>query len=109
MAELNAHDSHGHEQYGSLKSYVVGFILSIVLTIIPLVVVLNDMMGKTGTMVVILGTAALQFVVQLFFFMHIRETEKPRWNVMALIFGLLMMLTIVIGSIWIMLNNAVAH
>jgi len=109
MAELNAHDSHGHEQHGSLKSYVVGFILSIVLTIIPLVVVLNDMMGKTGTMVVILGTAALQFVVQLFFFMHIRETEKPRWNVMALIFGLLMMLTIVIGSIWIMLNNAVAH
>lgn len=109
MAEHNAHDSHGHEQHGSLKSYVVGFILSIVLTIIPLVVVLNDMMGKTGTMAVILGTAALQFVVQLFFFMHIRETEKPRWNVMALIFGLLMMLTIVIGSIWIMLNNAVAH
>lgn len=109
MAQHNAHDSHGHEQHGSLKSYVIGFILSIVLTIIPLVVVLNDMMGKTGTMIVILGTAALQFVVQLFFFMHIRETEKPRWNVMTLIFGLLMMLTIVIGSIWIMLNNAVAH
>ncbi|PQP84809.1 cytochrome o ubiquinol oxidase subunit IV [Paenibacillus sp. PCH8] len=109
MAEHNSHDSHGHEQHGSLKSYVIGFILSVVLTIIPLVVVLNDMMGRTGTFVVILGTAALQFVVQLFFFMHIRETGKPRWNVMALIFGLLIMMTIVIGSIWIMLNNAVAH
>ncbi|MFE6078599.1 cytochrome o ubiquinol oxidase subunit IV [Paenibacillus sp. NPDC057886] len=109
MAEHNSHESHGHEQHGSLKSYVIGFILSIVLTIIPLVVVLNDMMGRTGTVAVVLVTAAFQFVVQLFFFMHIRETEKPRWNVMALIFGLLMMLTIVIGSIWIMLNNAVAH
>ncbi|WP_434749379.1 cytochrome o ubiquinol oxidase subunit IV [Paenibacillus amylolyticus] len=109
MAGHNSHDAHGHEQHGSLKSYVIGFILSIVLTIIPLVVVLNDMMGKTGTLIVILGTAALQFVVQLFFFMHIRETEKPRWNVMALVFGLLIMMTIVIGSIWIMLNNAVAH
>ncbi|CAI6084461.1 Cytochrome bo(3) ubiquinol oxidase subunit 4 [Paenibacillus sp. JJ-100] len=109
MAEHNTHDSHGHEQHGSLKSYVIGFILSIVLTIIPLVVVLNDLLNRTGTMVVILGAAALQFMVQLFFFMHIRETGKPRWNVMALIFGLLMMMTIVIGSIWIMLNNAVAH
>lgn len=109
MAEHNSHDSHAHEQHGSMKSYVIGFILSIVLTIIPLVVVLNDMMGRTGTMVVILVMAALQFVVQLFFFMHIRETGKPRWNVMALIFGLLIMLTIVLGSIWIMLNNAVAH
>ncbi|MBR2563684.1 MAG: cytochrome o ubiquinol oxidase subunit IV [Paenibacillus sp.] len=109
MAEHNAHDSHGHEQHGSVKSYVIGFILSIVLTIIPLVVVLNDILNRTGTMAIILGAAALQFMVQLFFFMHIRETGKPRWNVMALIFGLLMMLTIVIGSIWIMLNNAVAH
>ncbi|MGV2964103.1 cytochrome o ubiquinol oxidase subunit IV [Paenibacillus sp. AGC30] len=109
MSEHNSHDSHGHEQHGSLKSYVIGFILSVVLTIIPLVVVLNDMMERTGTLIVVLGMAALQFVVQLFFFMHIRETEKPRWNVMALIFGLLIMMTIVIGSIWIMLNNAVAH
>ncbi|SDM08607.1 MULTISPECIES: cytochrome o ubiquinol oxidase subunit IV [Paenibacillus] len=109
MAEHNSHESHGHEQHGSLKSYVIGFILSVVLTIVPLVVVLNDMMGRTATLSVVLVTAALQFVVQLFFFMHIRESEKPRWNVMALIFGLLIMMTIVIGSIWIMLNNTVAH
>jgi len=109
MAQHNSHDAHGHEQHGSLKSYVIGFILSIVLTIIPLVVVLNDMMGKTGTLVVVLVTAALQFIVQLFFFMHIREEKSPRWNVMGLIFGLLIMMTIVVGSIWIMLNNVVAH
>ncbi|MDP4098037.1 cytochrome o ubiquinol oxidase subunit IV [Paenibacillus sp. P96] len=102
-------ESHGHEDHGSVKSYVIGFILSIVLTIIPLVVVLNDMMGRTGTMVIILITAVLQFVVQLFFFMHIREGKGPRWNVMTLILGIVILLTIVGGSIWIMTYNAVAH
>lgn len=102
-------DSHGHEGHGSVKSYVIGFILSIVLTIIPLVVVLNHMMGRTATMVIILVTAVLQFIVQLFFFMHIREGDGPKWNVMTLILGVVILLTIVGGSIWIMTYNMVAH
>ncbi|MFC4778968.1 cytochrome o ubiquinol oxidase subunit IV [Paenibacillus sp. GCM10023252] len=105
----DAHDAHGGGAHGSFKSYLIGFLLSIVLTIIPLVVVMNDMLGKTATTVLILVMAALQFLVQLIFFMHIRDEEKPRYNLMALIFGLTIMLVIVAGSIWIMLNNTVAH
>ncbi|UJF35873.1 cytochrome o ubiquinol oxidase subunit IV [Paenibacillus hexagrammi] len=101
--------SHHHESHGSMKSYVIGFVLSIVLTIIPLVVVMNHMLTKTGTVFLILVMAVLQFVVQLFFFMHIREGENARWNVMALIFGLVILLTIVAGSIWIMTYNQVVH
>ncbi|MDF2718742.1 MAG: cyoD, partial [Paenibacillus sp.] len=85
-----------------------GFLLSIVLTIIPLVVVLNHWVEGTGAMVIMLGTAVLQFVVQLVFFMHLREEKKPRWNLMALLLGLFILLTIVIGSIWIMTYNKVA-
>ncbi|MEI7025552.1 cytochrome o ubiquinol oxidase subunit IV [Paenibacillus sp. y28] len=102
-------NSHGHESHGSLKSYVIGFLLSIVLTIIPLVVVLNGMMGKTATLALILIAAILQFVVQLFFFMHLREGENAHWNMMVLILGLIILLTIVAGSIWIMTYNTVAH
>lgn len=102
-----AHDSQ-HEAHGSFKSYLTGFLLSIVLTIIPLVVVLNHWVEGTGAMVIMLGTAVLQFVVQLVFFMHLREEKKPRWNLMALILGLIILLTIVIGSIWIMTYNQVA-
>ncbi|WP_027091304.1 cytochrome o ubiquinol oxidase subunit IV [Cohnella thermotolerans] len=106
----HSHDAHGdsHESHGSLKSYVIGFVLSLVLTIIPLVAVLNDIVEGTAARVVLLVTAVLQFVVQLFFFMHLREEKKPRWNLMALILGLVIVLTIVIGSIWIMTYNAVA-
>lgn len=92
----------------NLKSYVTGFVLSIVLTIIPLVVVLNGLLEGTAARVVLLGTAALQFVVQLLFFMHLREEEKPRYNLMTLLLGLVILLAIVIGSIWIMTYNQVA-
>ena len=82
--------------------------LSIVLTIIPLVAVLNDWFNRTTTIAVILVTAVLQFLVQLLFFMHIREEDKPRYNLISLIFAALLLLTIVIGSIWIMTYNKVA-
>ncbi|KOS03968.1 MULTISPECIES: cytochrome o ubiquinol oxidase subunit IV [Paenibacillus] len=102
--------SHGHDDsHGSVKSYVIGFILSIVLTIIPLGVVMNHMLSRTSTMVVILAAAVLQFLVQLFFFMHIRESNGPRWNVMTLILGVVILLTVVGGSVWIMEYNMVAH
>ncbi|REK71721.1 cytochrome o ubiquinol oxidase subunit IV [Paenibacillus paeoniae] len=113
MANHNAHTEHGdhggHEGgHGSMKSYVIGFLLSIVLTIIPLVAVMNDMFSKQVTTVIILIMAILQFAVQLLFFMHIRDEKKPRYNLISLIFGLVIMLTIVAGSIWIMTYNAVA-
>ncbi|WP_159887407.1 cytochrome o ubiquinol oxidase subunit IV [Paenibacillus puerhi] len=103
------HPSGSGGSHGSLKSYVIGFALSIVLTIIPLVIVLNGLVNRTGTLLVILVAAILQFVVQLVFFMHVKEGPNARWNIMALILGLIILLTIVAGSIWIMTYNAVAH
>ncbi|MGN7470887.1 cytochrome o ubiquinol oxidase subunit IV [Brevibacillus sp. SAFN-007a] len=103
---MTQHHNHGdHHNHGSLKSYVIGFILSIVLTIIPLVLVMNQMMEKTALVITILVMAILQFVVQLFFFMHIREGEKPRYNVQTLILGIVIVFTIIAGSIWIMMFN----
>ncbi|WP_309121444.1 cytochrome o ubiquinol oxidase subunit IV [Paenibacillus sp.] len=116
MANLK-NASHGHEansagehgNHGSLKSYVIGFVLSIVLTIVPLVAVLGADLGQTTTLIVILAAAVLQFAIQLLFFMHLREGENARWNVMSLLLGILILVTIVGGSIWIMTYNAVAH
>ncbi|PKR83699.1 cytochrome o ubiquinol oxidase subunit IV [Heyndrickxia camelliae] len=98
-----------HEHTASIKAYVIGFILSIILTIIPLVLVLNHMMAKSVLLPVILIAAVLQFVIQLFFFMHIRDGEGPRYNVMALVLGLIFVITIVVGAIWIMSFNSVVQ
>ena len=94
------------EHHGSLKAYVIGFIFSIVLTIIPLVMVLNHSLSRGPLAVVIMGMAVLQFFIQLFFFMHIKDGEKPRYNVMALVLGVIFVITIVAGSMWIMTFNS---
>jgi cytochrome o ubiquinol oxidase operon protein cyoD len=107
---MDNHNAEPHQAHGgSLKSYTIGFILSIVLTIIPLVLVMNHMLNTTVTLVIILLIAVLQFAIQMIFFMHIKEEQKPRYNLMALILGLVILVTIVSGSIWIMTYNAVAH
>jgi cytochrome o ubiquinol oxidase operon protein cyoD len=102
--------SHGdaHEgSHGSLKSYVIGFVISIVLTIIPLVIVMNGMFAHKTAVIILLVAAILQFAVQLLFFMHLREEGKPRYNLITLIFGLVIVITVIGGSIWIMMNNTV--
>ncbi|MBJ6363698.1 cytochrome o ubiquinol oxidase subunit IV [Paenibacillus sp. GCM10012307] len=113
MANVNAnqHGSHDHhgESHGSVKSYAIGFILSIVLTIIPLVVVLQGWMTGNAAIAVIMITAIMQFLVQMLFFMHLREEKKPRYNLLALLLALVIVVTVVAGSIWIMVYNTVAH
>ncbi|WP_426449691.1 cytochrome o ubiquinol oxidase subunit IV [Paenibacillus sp. S-38] len=110
MAQQHHSDTASHDaSHGSLKSYVIGFLLSIVLTIIPVAAVMNHMLEGKALLVLILAMAILQFVVQLVFFMHLKEGENARWNIMALILGLIILLTIVAGSIWIMTYNQVAH
>lgn len=94
------------ENHGSIKAYIIGFVLSIVLTVIPLCLVLNHMLAKTALVVSILLAAVLQFVIQLFFFMHIRDGKGPRYNVMALILGIVFVTTIVAGTTWIMTFNS---
>lgn len=107
------HGGHGagetHESHGSLKSYVIGFVLSLVLTAIPIIVIMNDLMEGAAAKLLLLGTAILQFVVQLFYFMHLKEEKKPRYNLMVLLLGLFIVLTIVAGSIWIMTYNQVVQ
>jgi cytochrome o ubiquinol oxidase operon protein cyoD len=110
MAQHSVHEhEHEHESHGSLKSYVTGFLFSLVLTAIPLMVVLNHWLEGAAAAGVLIGSAVLQFVVQLVYFMHLREEKKPRWNLLALLFGLIVLMTIVGGSVWIMTYNVVSH
>lgn len=98
----NSHNGNHH----SAKPYIVGFILSIVLTIAALFLTLNNVMSVGALIVTILVLACLQIVVQLFFFMHINEGEGPAYHVVALSFALLFTIAIVGGSIWIMAFNS---
>ncbi len=100
------HTHHADEHGGSTGSYILGFICSVVLTLIPLWLVLGNIGSRRLQVNLILIMAVLQFLIQLFFFMHIRDSEKPRYNVLAIILGAVFVVTIVLGSAWIMTFNS---
>lgn len=87
--------------HGSFKQYTVGFILSIILTIIPFGMVMS---GMTGTMVLvaIAVTAIAQVAVQLIYFLHLNGSEEQRWYTIAFIYTVLTIAILFIGSIWVM-------
>ncbi|KEO84135.1 cytochrome o ubiquinol oxidase subunit IV [Tumebacillus flagellatus] len=104
--------NHGHDParvhaHGSTGQYVTGYLISLVLTIIPLLFVLTHSLSRTGLVVTIMVTAVLQFFVQLFLFMHIRQKQDggPHWHGMGMVLGVVIALTIVGGSIWVMSFN----
>jgi len=92
--------------HGSTTSYIIGYVLSILLTILPLWLVIHHALTHTSLVVTIMIMAALQFLIQLLFFMHIRQSEKPHYNVFAIILGVVFVVTIVGGSAWIMTFNS---
>lgn len=90
--------------HGTIKSYIIGFFLSIVLTVIPFVLVLNQVLvGKQAFLAVSL-LALVQLVVQIYFFLHLNTQSKARWNLIIFLFTLLVVAILVGGSLWIMYN-----
>ena len=98
------HDSHSHggAAHGSVKEYVVGLILSIVLTIIPFGLVHGGYLGDGLTIAIILVCAIAQVFVQLIFFLHMNGSSEQTWNTLSAIFVVLLVAVLVIGSIWVM-------
>lgn len=90
--------------HGTFKSYFIGFVLSIILTIIPYYLVVNHVLMPDMLYVLVLVLAVGQLIIQVVFFLHLSVESKPRWNLIAFIFTLLVVCILVIGSIWIMHN-----
>ncbi len=87
--------------HGSLSAYLTGFVGSIVLTIISFSVVVSEVFAANNTMYVIVALALAQAVVQLLFFMHLGQEDKPKWESLVFYFMLLVLLIISVGSLWI--------
>jgi cytochrome o ubiquinol oxidase operon protein cyoD len=85
-----------------LRSYIVGFIGAVVLTIVAYLFVVNKWASGVQLVAILIGLALVQLVVQLIFFLHIGEESKPRWNAAAFAFMAIILVIIVGGSLWIM-------
>jgi cytochrome o ubiquinol oxidase operon protein cyoD len=89
---------------GSVKSYAAGFILSILLTALAFALVMSGALSRPATLWAIIAAAVLQILVHLHYFLHLDTSSALRWNLMALLFTLLIMTLFVGGTLWIMFN-----
>ncbi len=87
---------------GSLKSYLTGFILALILTAIPFALVMSGTWSAPATLVAIVCAASVQILVHLYYFLHLDASSAARWNLLALIFTFLILILYVGGTIWIM-------
>jgi cytochrome o ubiquinol oxidase subunit IV len=89
---------------GSLKSYLTGFVLSLILTAVPFALVISGTLSSSVTLASIFSAGIVQILVHLHYFLHLDTSSAARWNVLALMFTLLIMALFVGGTIWIMYN-----
>lgn len=88
-----------------LTKYAVGFGAALMLSILSFLIVTNQWFESAYvTMAVIFGLAVVQMLVQLICFLHLGLKGRSTGRSVTLIFTMLMMLVVVVGSIWIMRN-----
>lgn len=102
-AHAGDHHHEGGHAHGSFSTYMLGFVLSVVLTAIPFWLVMSGALpGKQITALVIMAFAVVQIVVHMIYFLHMNTTSENGWSMMALIFTIVMVVIALSGSLWVM-------
>ena len=119
MAGHAHHDAHGHgghshgghshgghgdaPAHGSRKDYIIGFLLSVLLTAIPFALVMTNAFADTRiTAGVVTVCAVVQIVVHMIYFLHMNTKSESGWTLMALIFTVVLVGIVIAGSLWVM-------
>ena len=96
-------DVHGGAAHGTFKSYMTGFVLSVVLTAIPFWLVMGNVLNDTlRTSIIVMAFAAVQIVVHMIYFLHMNTKSQGGWTFIALVFTLTLVVVTLAGSIWVM-------
>ena len=97
-------DSDTGADYGTHKSYVIGFLLSLTVTLLSFYLVSNAAL-PTQTLYAAVGLLAItQFLVQMVFFLHLNPRSNSSWNLVSFVFTVVMVIVLIIGTMWIMYN-----
>ncbi|MBC9175662.1 cytochrome o ubiquinol oxidase subunit IV [Pseudoroseomonas ludipueritiae] len=99
----SATPAHGGPPHGTARSYMTGFILSVVLTAIPFWLVMGNVLDDTTkTSIVIMAFAVAQILVHMIYFLHMNTKSEGGWTFVSLVFTLTLVVVTLVGSIWVM-------
>lgn len=96
-----AHPGQGAPQ-GTRKSYLTGFALAVILTVIPFGLVMSGALPKGGAALLVIAFAALQIVVHMVFFLHMNSRAEGGWIMLSSIFTVVLVVIALTGSLWVM-------
>lgn len=86
----------------TIKNYTIGFVLSLVLTLVAYFAVVNEWAAGLSLLLILGLLAVAQMIVQLIYFLHLGEESRPRYRLLSFVFMAGILLIIVVGSVWIM-------
>lgn len=88
----------------SFKPLFLGLVLSFVLVIASYRIDVHHHLPPMVLNVTIFVIAIFQAILQFIFYFHIGLEDKPAWNMITLLFVILIIFIVVGGSLWIMSN-----
>lgn len=96
-SSANAHDV----DHGSVRSYLIGFVLSVVLTALPFWAIMTGQFEKSTAIPLVVIMAVIQVIVHLKYFLHLDFTPAGKANTFAFLFTALIIVMVVGLSVWI--------
>lgn len=111
---IHAPAHHGHDEqhhggdsgpHSTFSGYMMGFVLSIVLTAIPFWLVMAKVIADRNTAVLVLGGfAVVQILVHMVFFLHMNGKVEGGWTLLSTIFTVVFVAIAISGTLWVMFH-----
>ncbi len=98
------HDGAHDAAHGSLTSYTIGFLLSLLLTAGSFGAVMSGVVPHAMILPAIVVLAVTQLLVQLALFLHLGSAPDQRSNTVIFLLTGMLIAIIVAGSLWVMHN-----
>jgi cytochrome o ubiquinol oxidase operon protein cyoD len=114
-SDTHAHHGHGdghHDDHhgdvgphSSMREYVIGFVLSVILTAIPFwLVMANVIQDRTTAILVLGGFAIVQVLVHMVYFLHMNGKVEGGWTMLSTMFTVVFVAIAIAGTLWVMFH-----
>ena len=91
----------GQPPRGSGTYCNIGFLLAVILTLIPCGLVMTDAFEDTGTAaLIIMGLGVVQIIVHMVYFLQLNRRAEGSWTLPALIVIVLLVAILLVGTLW---------
>lgn len=107
LQQGDAAPGDGHEEFdaaSSVRSYLIGLVLATALSGVSFYLARSTLVWAPSIPIALSVLALAQIGVHLVFFLHITTGSDNINNILALAFGILIVMLLVFGSLWIMSN-----